>query len=106
MELAQKNRMLLTFHSPEWEGRRRGLFSDSKQLSHLPVFKSFSGDVRLHPVAINHELRNGPLARALDYFFSRAGGLFNVDLLVGNVVLGKPALCDMAIAAPRSGIDG
>ena len=103
MELAQKNRLLMRFQS-----KARGsfeLFGDSKQLRHFLVLESFSRNVGLDPGAINYELGNGPLAGALDYFFGGTGGLFNIDLMVGNVVLGEPALCDMAIPAPGGGID-
>jgi hypothetical protein len=82
------------------------LFIHAKQLCHFPILESFSGNVGLHPSAVNDELRNGPLAGALDHFFGSAGSLFNVDLMVGNVVLGEPPLCYMAIAAPRGSIDG
>ena len=68
--------------------------------------KPSPANVRLHPGAIDHELRNGPLAGALNYFLSRAGSLFNIDFMVGDVVLGKPALGDMAIPAPRGSVDG
>jgi hypothetical protein len=79
---------------------------NSEKLGHFIILKSLSGNVGLHPRAIDHELRNGPLAGALDHFLRRAGRLFNIDLIVGDVVLGKPALRDMAVAAPGSGIDG
>src|SRR3954471_15027797 len=103
MELAQKNRSLLRFHS-ELVGSFE-LLSYTKQLRHFLVLESFSGNIGLYPCAIDHKLGNGPLAGALDYLFGGAGGLFNIDLIIGNVVLGEPALCDMAIAAPGSGIN-
>src|SRR5579864_138376 len=84
---------------------RKNLWLDAKQLCHLPILESFSGYVGLHPFSVDHELRNGPLARALDHFFGSAWSFFNIDLIVGNVILSEPALCDMAIPAPGSSID-
>lgn len=104
MVTAQKNRLRLTFYSKAHGGFE--LFGHSKQLRHFLVLESFSGNIGLYPGAIDDELGNGPFAGALDYFFGSAGGLFNVDFMVGDVVLGEPALCDMAIPAPGSGIDG
>jgi hypothetical protein len=81
------------------------LFVYAKQLCHFPILETFSGNVGLHPCAIDNELGNGALACALYYFLCGSGHLFNIDFLVGNVVLGKPALCDMAIAAPRGSVN-
>ena len=82
------------------------LFAYTKQLCHFPILEAFSGNVWLHPCAIDHKLWNGPLAGALDYFLGGSRRLLNVDFVKGNVVLGEPAFCDMAIPAPRGGIDG
>ena len=92
--------------APDYFGPRVRLrLGDAEKLGHFIVLKAFSGNVGLHPRAIDHELRNGPLASALDHFLRRAGRLFNIDLIIGDVVLGEPALRDMAVAAPGSGID-
>ena len=93
-----------TLFQRDWRGIPI-LFIHAKQLCHFPISEAFSGNVGLHPSAINDELRNRTLAGALDHFLCGPGCLFNVDLMVGNVVLGEPAFCDMAIAAPRGSID-
>lgn len=78
---------------------------NAEERGHFVVLEAFSGNVWLYPGAIDDELRDGSLSRALDDFLRGAGNFFNIDLMVGNVVLGEPALCDMAIAAPRGGVD-
>ena len=82
-----------------------GLFTYAEQLCHFLVFEPFSGNVRLHPCAIDHELGNRPLARLSNHFSGRVRRFVNVDLMIGNIVLVEPALGDMAVAAPRSSID-
>ena len=79
---------------------------DSKQLCHFLILKSFSGNVGLHPCAIDHELGDGPLSRLPDHLSGSVRSFLDVDLLVGDVVLVEPALGHIAVAAPRSGIDG
>ena len=68
--------------------------------------KPSPGNVWLYPVAIDHKLWNGAFAGALDYFLGGSGRLFDIDFVIGNVVLGEPAFGDMAIAAPGGCIDG
>lgn len=65
-----------------------------------------TGNVGLDPLAIQHELRDSSLAGPLDYFLGGAGNFFNVHFFVGNLMLRQPALSDVAITAPWSGIDG
>src|SRR5581483_4369580 len=81
------------------------LVVDTEQLGHLLVFKAQAWNIRLDPLIVEHELRDGAFAGLADYFLSRTRRLFNVDFLVGNIVLGEPALSHAAVATPRSGID-
>jgi len=56
--------------------RREGLrFQriDAQAFRHLVIEKAFARAIRLYPLAINHELRNGALARALDDFLGSSG---------------------------------
>ena len=61
--------------------------------------------VRLDPLSIEDELRDGPLAHMLDDFCGGAGVGLNVDFGIGDPVFLKEAFGFAAIAAPRSGID-
>src|SRR5690242_2567792 len=82
------------------------LFIYAEQLCHFLILEAFSGNVRLYPCAIDHELGNGPFARPPNHFIGSTWCFVNIDLLVGDVVLVKPALGHIAVAAPWSGIDG
>lgn len=62
--------------------------ADAEQLRHFGVEKSASGSVRLNPFAIEHELRDGALAGVADHLIRRAGRSFDIDLFVGDRVLG------------------
>jgi hypothetical protein len=79
---------------------RLGL-SDAQPLGHLVVEKSLARHIRLHPLAIDHKLRDGTLAGVLDHFFHRARRGLDVDIFVGDVVLGQKALCLAAIGTPN-----
>ena len=61
--------------------------------------------IRLNPLAVQDELRDGALAGVLDDFVRSAGDRLNVDFGVGNFVLGEKAFGFAAIAAPGSGVD-
>jgi hypothetical protein len=67
-------------------GGRLGL-RNAEEFAHFVILEALARSVRLHPRAIDDELRDGSLSCALDYFLRGAGSLFNVDLMVGNVVL-------------------
>jgi hypothetical protein len=80
-------------------------FANAQPLGHLVVEKSFAWDVGLNPLAVDYELRNGPLAGAFNDLIDRAGGSFDVNLFVDNIVFGKKALGLAAIGAPGGGVD-
>src|SRR5882762_4550938 len=86
-------------------GCSESAFSDAKERGHLLVFEALSGSVRLYPLAVEYELRNGPLAGVLDYLFRCVRRLFNVDVCERDIVFRQPCLGDMAVATPGCGID-
>lgn len=75
---------------------------DTEKCGHLVILETTTRYVRLDPFAVKHKLRNGTLAGFGDYLISRAGHFFNVDFLVVDLVLRKPAFGSVAIAAPGS----
>src|SRR5580692_4192224 len=83
---------------------RLGL-ADSQALRHLVVAKSLTRHIRLHPLAIDHELWNGLLASVLDDLSQRTRRGLDVDLFIGNVVLGQEAFGLAAIGTPGSGVN-
>src|SRR5271170_815432 len=66
--------------------------------------KSPAWTVRLYPLAVDHELRDGPFAYVPDDFLRCAGAGFDINLGVSNRVLLEKTFGLAAIAAPRSGI--
>ena len=80
-------------------------FGNSQPLSHFLVQEALAGAIRLNPFAINHELRNGPFAGALDDFFSRAGGGFDVDFREREIVTFQEASGFAALRAPEGGVE-
>src|ERR1700678_471895 len=81
--------------------RERGdLLANSQPLAHLLVQKPFSSDVRLHPFAIDDELRDRAFAGAFYNFIHRPRRGFNIDLFVWNVVLRQKTLGLAAIRTP------
>ena len=77
--------------------RQLSCVHDTQQLRHLIVEEAFAGAVRLHPLTINHELRNGALAGVADDLLGRAGRALNIDLGERNVVLLEEALSGAAV---------
>jgi hypothetical protein len=77
----------------------------SEKLGHFVVQKALAGTVRLDPLAVEDELRNGTFAYVADDLLGGAGNTLNINLGVGNLVLFKEAFGFPAIAAPGSGID-
>src|SRR6202040_371612 len=65
-----------------------------------------AGAIGLDPFAIDHKLWDSALACALDDLVEGAGGGFNVDLGVLDIVLGEEAFGLAAVGAPGGGIDG
>jgi hypothetical protein len=92
--------------SSETVARGDGLFGDAEEYGHLVVEEAFAGFVGLDPLAVDDELGDGALAYMGDYFFGCAGGVFDVDLFVGDVVSGEEALGFTAVAAPGGGVEG
>jgi hypothetical protein len=80
--------------------------SDAEEGGHFGVEKALAGTVRLDPFAVEDELRDGLLANVFKDFISGTGDLLDVDLGVGNVVLGEEALGFTAVTAPRGGVNG
>jgi len=79
---------------------------NAQQYAHFFIEESFAGKVRLHPPAVDHELRNRAFADVLQEFIGSPRGTFDIDFLKGNVVLFQKILGFAAIAAPKGGIDG
>jgi hypothetical protein len=84
---------------------RRRLLADAEELGHFTVEKALPRTVRLDPLSVEDELRDGSLAHVPHNFFGGAGVALNVDLGIGDPVFFEEALGFAAIAAPRSGIN-
>ena len=80
-------------------------FANAEKFCHFVVKKAFARPIRLYPFAVNHELRDGPLASLPDDFLGSAWRGLDVNFGVRNVVLLQEALGDAAVRAPESGID-
>ncbi|SPE28433.1 hypothetical protein SBA2_40005 [Acidobacteriia bacterium SbA2] len=61
--------------------------------------------VGLDPFTVDYKLGDGALSGAHHDFVDGAGGGFDVDVFVGNVVLSEKALGLAAVGAPSGGID-
>ena len=61
--------------------------------------------VRLHPLAIDHELGDGALAHVLDNLGRRSWRVLDIDLGIWNPVLLQEALGFATVPAPVCGID-
>jgi hypothetical protein len=81
-----------------------GLFY-AQALSHFLVQEAFAGPVRLHPLAVNDELRDGAFTRLLDYFVSGSGRVFNIDFTERDFMALEKALGFPAVWTPEAGID-
>ena len=73
---------------------------------HLFVEEAAAGTVGLDPFSVEDELGNSALAYVFEYLVGGAGGLLDVDLVEGDVVLGEETLGFAAVAAPGGGING
>ena len=78
---------------------RLGL-AHSQALGHFVVEEAFAGHIRLHPLAIDHKLRNGAFTGAFNDFIHRSRSGFDIDFFVRDVVLGQEALGLAAIRTP------
>ena len=78
---------------------------DAQAFRHLVIEKAFARAIRLYPLAINHELRNGALARALDDFLGSSRRGFDIDFGEREVVLRQKTFGRAAIGAPERRVD-
>src|SRR6185437_6095051 len=92
--------------SPDSRSLHLGSGVYSQQLTHLLVEESCPHSVRLYPLAIDYELRDGALAHVLYQFVDGAGGGFDVDFLERDVVLLEEVLGLAAIATPERSVNG
>ena len=76
-------------------------FADSEAFGHLFVEEASTRPVGLHPLPVDHELRDGSFAGALDDFLGGAGRRLDVDLFIANVVLGQKTFGFAAIGTPK-----
>lgn len=82
------------------------LLFDSKPAGHFFVEESLARTVRLHPFPVDHKLRDGAFARALQDLVGGAGSAFDIDFFVRNVVFGQKALGFAAIRTPAGRVNG
>lgn len=87
--------------------RQRGdiLLCQAETFRRFLVQKAFSGAIGLEPFAVDDELRDGALAGAADDFLGGAGSGFDVNLLIGDVVLVEETFGNAAIGAPEGGVE-
>jgi hypothetical protein len=78
---------------------------DAQALGHFVIQEAFAGPVRLHPFAVNDELRDGTFTGLLDHFVGGAWGVFDIDLFEDDIVLLQKALGFAAVRAPNAGVD-
>jgi len=86
-----------------WFGLR---LANSKPFGHFVVAEALARHVGLHPLAIDHELRDGALAGVFDDFIYGTRRGFDVYNFVGNVVLVEKTLSLAAVGAPRGSVNG
>src|SRR5215469_9256680 len=75
---------------------------DAQAFGHFFVEESLARTIRLYPFAIDNKLRNGALAGVADDFFGGSGGEFDIDLVIGDVMLGQKTFGFTTIGAPES----
>ena len=73
---------------------------NAEKRRHFFVEEAAAGAVGLNPLAVEDELGDCFLAYVFQNLICGAGGLLNIDLFVGNVVLGEEALGLAAVATP------
>jgi hypothetical protein len=87
-------------------GAQGMLLREAEACRHFLVEKTFSVAVGLEPFAVYDKLGNGALSGAADDFLRGAGSGFDVDLLIGDLVLVEEALGDAAVGAPKGRVQG
>jgi hypothetical protein len=80
------------------------LLQNAQPDRHLFIEKTFARPVRLHPFAIDDELRDGPFADVRHYLGGGPGRLFNVDFCERDTVFLEKSLGFAAVSAPYSGV--
>lgn len=78
----------------------------AEALRYFLVEETFSGAVGLEPFAVDYQLGNSALAGAADDFLGGAGSSFDIDLLIGDLVLVEEALGHTAVGAPEGCVEG
>ena len=61
-------------------------FRDAEQFAHLCVEKSFANAIGLHPLTVDHKLRNAAFAGIANHVIGGARRGLNIDLPVGDFV--------------------
>jgi hypothetical protein len=78
---------------------------DVEEGGHFVVEEALAGAVGLDPFAVEDELGDGSLADVGDDEVGGSGSAFDIDLGVGDRVLGEEALGFAAVAAPACGVE-
>ncbi len=73
---------------------------DAEQYGHFLMEESVAGSIRLHPFAVDDELRDGPFAGVGDDFLRRTGRGFDIDFGMGNVMALEKAFGFATVRAP------
>ena len=87
-------------HDPLRRGSAAVRLRDTKKDRHFLVEESVAGLIRLHPFAVDDELRDGALAGTRDDFLRRAGRGLDIDFGMGNVIALEKAFGFAAVRAP------
>src|SRR5664279_305422 len=81
-----------------------GASTNAEKFRHLLVQEAFSRPVRLHPLAVDYELRDRPLSYIPYNLFCCAWRDLDIHFPKGNLMFLEKPLCHSAIGAPASGI--
>lgn len=71
-------------------------------MGHFRVKESTAGTVGLDPFSVDDELGDGTFSGMRKDFVGGAGGVFDIDFCIGDVVVFEEAFGLTAIAAPGS----
>ena len=82
-----------------------GASTNAEYFRHLLVQEAFSRPIRLHPLAVDYELRDRPLSDIPYKLIRCAWRGLDINFPKGNVMFLEEPLCYSAIGAPVSGID-
>lgn len=81
------------------------IVADTEQFAHLFVEEAFARAIGLDPDAVDDKLRDGTLAGAGENLLRCAGRLLDINLFVGNVVLGEKSFGNAAVRAPTGRVN-